>query len=182
MDLLIGAVKELSGDHHDFVLVIAGEGSKAYEGKLRDMVRDSGLSGRTVFAGFVNGAEKRALLADSDVFVLPSYQENFGMAIVEAMAAGLPVIVSHQVNIHHEISDAGAGLVSRLNSAGLVLALRQLLDDDSFRRQMGEKARNLVEQRFRWRQIAPRMVALYKSMVGSRPDVPIPNPTPRTLL
>jgi len=171
LELVIEALKSLSGGRDDFVLVIAGEGSRAYEEKLRHMVQSSGLSNRVIFAGFVDGETKRALLSDADIFVLPSHQENFGMAIVEAMAAGLPVIVSDQVNIHHEIRDAGAGLVSRLDSAELVPAMKRLLDDDSLRRQMGELARNLVEERFRWPHIAPRLIELYQSTLTSRCDV-----------
>jgi len=171
LELVIEAVKSLSGDRDDFVLVIAGEGSKTYEEKLRHMVQTLGLPDRVIFVGFVDGEAKRALLRDADIFSLASHHENFGMAIVEAMAAGIPVIVSDQVNIHHEIADAGAGLVIRLDSAGLVPAMKRLLDDDSLRRQMGKRARNLVEERFRWRQIAPRLIALYQSVMRPRPDV-----------
>lgn len=168
LDLVIEAVKSLSGDRDDFVLVIAGEGDKAYEEKMRDMVRSFGLSGRTIFAGFVDGAEKRALLADSDVFVLPSYQENFGMAIVEAMAAGLPVVISEHVNIHREIAAVDAGIITSSISAQVAAGLKRLLDDVCLRATMGAQAKKLVEEKYHWCAIGPRLVDLYQSVVRWR--------------
>jgi len=167
LELLIEAVRSLSTSRGDFVLVIAGEGDKAYEEKMRDMVRSFGLSGRTIFAGFVDGAEKRALLADSDVFVLPSYQENFGMAVVEAMAAALPVVISEHVNIHCEIAAAGAGTVTSCDPSQIATHLRKLLDEEPLRQRIGRSAKCLVEENYRWHRIGPKVVQLYQSVLAS---------------
>lgn len=165
LELVIEVVESLSGGRADFVLVIAGEGSKAYEEKLRHMVQTSGLQDRVIFVGFVDGEAKRALLRDADIFILPSHQENFGMAIVEAMAAGLPVIISRHVNIHREIAAAGAGIVIAIDSAQVAAALQRLLDDNSLCDTMGKNAKELVEARFLWRTIGPKLVELYGTVL-----------------
>jgi len=165
LELLVVSLKSLSGERDDFVLVVAGEGKKGYEGRIRGLVRSSGLWERAVFTGFIDGSSKRALLRDSDIFVLPSYGENFGMAIAEAMAAGLPVVVSKSVNIYREIIDSEAGIATACQATEVCAALKQLLDDDGLRRQMGENARNLVEERFRWKTVAPKLIGLYRSIL-----------------
>ena len=67
--------------------------------------------GCATFTGMLLGEEKLAVLRDAQMFVLSSYSENFGIAVIEAMACGLPVVISDQVNIWREVDAAGAGLV-----------------------------------------------------------------------
>ena len=109
---------------------------------------DSGI----IWAGFLQGEAKNALLADADVFVLPSYSENFGVAVVEAMGAGIPVVVSDQVGIHREVSGAEAGLVVQCLTEQLETALTRLIADHQIRTKMGRNARELA------RQFAPEIV------------------------
>jgi len=165
LEPLLESMKSLGGQRSDFVFVIAGHGPREYEQKIRKAVRNSRLADRTIFTGFVDGAEKAALLKDADLFVLPSYHENFGMAIVEAMAAGLPVVISSHVKIHGEIAEAEAGLVVPSQTPAISHSIAALLDDDAFRLRMGENAARLVVERFRWRTIAPRVVDLYQSLL-----------------
>ena len=80
---------------------------------------------RVTFAGMLRGAYKNAAFQMAEIFVLPSYSENFGIAIVEAMAQGLPVVVSDRVNIWREIDDAAAGLVIRCDAAELTSSFVQ---------------------------------------------------------
>ncbi len=86
------------------------------------------------------------MLADADVFVLPSYSENFGVAVVEAMGAGIPVIVSDQVGIHREISGAQAGLVVQCLPEQLETALTKMIADRQIRTKMGRNACELACQ------------------------------------
>ena len=165
LELLIEAVNSLRSVRDDFALVIGGSGEKHYEEKIRNLVRDSGFKEQTVFTGFINGSAKRALLRDSDIFVLPSYDENFGMAIAEAMAAGLPVVVSNNVNIYREIDSSGAGIVTTCDAKEFATAINRILDDDSLRDKMGKNARKLVEEKFRWKTIASEVIQLYQSIL-----------------
>ena len=88
-DLLIKALKQLVTQNNDCHLIIAGSGETEYVNYLKNLVQSLGLTSRTSFAGFVSGQDKELLLQGSDIFVLPSFTENFGVAIAEAMAAGL---------------------------------------------------------------------------------------------
>ena len=101
----------------------------------------------------------------SEIFVLPSYSENFGIAIVEAMAQGLPVVVSDRVNIWREIDDAAAGLVIRCDAAELTRALSRLLDDSELRASMGKGGRRLVERSFTWPIATEQMINLYERIL-----------------
>lgn len=162
LDLLIPALASLRRD--DFVLVIAGLGSPDYERQVRDMVRDRGLASRTIFTGFVQGEDKYAVLADADIFVLPSRDENFGLAVAEAMAAGLPVIISDQVAFHLEVETAQAGILVPCTVTGVAEGLRRLLDDAPLRCQMGGNGRRLVQERYSWERVTNDLVSLYRSL------------------
>ena len=83
----------------DAALVIAGDGDAALTESLRRSCRSLGIEKSVYWPGFLSGPAKAAALADADVFVLPSYSENFGIAVIEAMALGVPVIVTDQVGV-----------------------------------------------------------------------------------
>lgn len=167
LDLLLPALAALR--QNDFVLVIAGSGSPEEERQVRHWVEVSGLGGRTLWAGFVEGEEKAALLADADLFVLASRDENFGLAAGEALAAGLPVVISDQVSFHSDVVRARAGLVVPCQVEPLAQAIETLLDDAGLRRQMGERGRRLMRERYSWEQVTRELVALYAAVRASEP-------------
>jgi glycosyltransferase involved in cell wall biosynthesis len=105
------------------------------------------------------------------MFVLPSYTENFGIAIAEAMAAGLPVIISNKVNIWREIIDAHAGLVVDCDADELAQAISTLLDNDELRHDLGEAGRQLVAEKFTWPSVAARMTAVYRDVIARSPKL-----------
>lgn len=165
LDLLIPALASLRSRYKDFVFVVAGSGDKSFEHKVKSWVREHGLSDITIFTGFVTGAGKLSVLRDADIFVLSSYDENFGLAVTEAMASRLPVVVSDQVHIHKEINSYEAGIVTRLNHMEIAEGIETLLKDDSLRKEMGENGRRLVREKFSWEKIGARLVGLYKSIL-----------------
>ena len=116
----------------------------------------------------VGPEDKWPLLSVADVFVLPSHHENFGVAVVEAMASGTPVVVSDRVGIHREISAARAGLVTRLEPAELSRAIGRLLDDPGAREQMGRAGEALATQKYSWERAASDVGRLYEEIVGQR--------------
>ena len=137
---------------------------------MREWLRVEGALANVTFAGMLTGENKAAALNGADIFVLPSYSENFGHAVVEAMAAGLPVIISNKVNIWREIADAGAGRVIDCDWQVLCTELMSLLDDDSARALMAAKGRALVEERFTWEVAGRKLVAMYRNILdGGRP-------------
>jgi glycosyltransferase involved in cell wall biosynthesis len=160
-DVLLPALRELSARRNDFVFVVGGAGEPGYGKRLESQVRALGLESITVFLGAVYGAEKWALLRAADLFVLPSYQENFGIAAVEALAAGVPVVLSDRVNVCREVEQASAGLVIPPEPVALADALEALLADPQRSRQMGARGAALARERFSWPSVVQATVEMY---------------------
>lgn len=160
---LITAFQELNDT--GVSLVIVGEGESSYTQRLRHMVRSGSGSDRIYFTGQKTGADKLAAIVDSDLFVLPSAQENFGIAVAEAMACGVPVLISDQVNIHGEISKAGAGEVFPLTNRALVNTLRRWVNDPARRLRARENARDFARQ-YDWRRMVVRLSKIYERITG----------------
>ena len=166
-DLLIESLHTLKARNHDFHLILAGSGEANYLTYLQNLVSSLGLSSQTSFAGFVTGEDKNIVLQGSDIFVLPSFAENFGVAIAEAMAVGLPVIITPDIQISPEIKAANAGLVVKDEKEILANAIAQLLASPQQRQTLGENAKNLVKQRYSWRAIATNLSDVYLSIIES---------------
>jgi glycosyltransferase involved in cell wall biosynthesis len=133
------------------MLVIAGPGlDSPYGGKIQKTVMASScLSSSVAFTGMLTGDAKWGAFYGADAFILPSHQENFGMALVEAMACGKPVLISNKVNIWQEVADAQGGLVAEDTVLGTVVLLsRWMTLQPEQRRLMGERARQCYEERF----------------------------------
>ncbi len=169
LNLLIAALGELARSRKDFTFVVAGSGHRAYEAEVAWLVKKHGLWDRTIFLGLVLGEAKWSLLHEAHVFVLPSYQENFGLAVVEAMAAGVPVVISNRVNIFREVNQAGAGLVTDHDPAEIAAAVEQLLVDDDLRGQMGHCGALLVRERFNWEKATKDLLQVYEHMLKGEP-------------
>lgn len=118
---------------------------------------------RVIFTGYLKGDERLGALAASDIFALPATGEGQPMAALEAMAAELPVILSPGCNMD-EVARAGAGFVVEPTVAAFSEKLTLLLNDRALRREMGQRARQLVEERFAWDGIAERLEGLYRSL------------------
>ena len=146
LDLLLPAFARIRSRHPDAVLIIAGEGEPAFVARLKQSCHEQGLDAGVRWAGFVQGEEKRTVLAGADLFILPSYSENFGVAVVEALGAGLPVLISDQVGVHREVAAANAGLVVECEVDQIESALVRMLEDPTLRARMSSNAVDLAKQ------------------------------------
>ncbi|MBX2977528.1 MAG: glycosyltransferase [Ignavibacteriaceae bacterium] len=139
VDLLICAYKELL-EHNAQIpdLVVAGPKNTDYAKK---MVQLASNCEKIHFPGMLQGDQKWGAIYGAEAFILPSHQENFGIAVVEALACGVPVLISDQVNIWKEIKDGGAGLVEKDTLEGILSLLEKWLTTDSNTRKiMAERA------------------------------------------
>ena len=146
-------------------LVIAGPGVETSFGSdLKKMVYENDmLNKHVIFTGMQKGHEKWTLFYNCEVFVLPSHQENFGIAVAEAMACHVPVLISNQVNIWREISNRGGGLVANDDLKGTVELLskwQKLLPTE--KQIIGEKARLCFESQF---SISPAAQKLHQTLL-----------------
>ncbi|AFY43933.1 glycosyltransferase [Nostoc sp. PCC 7107] len=164
-DLLIKALSHIANLKGDFHLILAGDGEPNYVNYLQQLVTSLNLSNCVTFAGFVANEQKNLLLQGADLFVLPSLSENFSIAAAEAMAAGLPVIVSSEVQIAPDIITANTGLVVEGEIEPLIKAILRLLDSPTFRQVLGENGRRLAIQNYSWDSIALSLANVYEALI-----------------
>lgn len=166
---LLRAWRGLGADGAEWCLMIAGNGLTAYEEELRTLVREFALERNVFFLGAVYGGDKAAALAAADIFVLPSFSEGFSMAILEAAAAGLPVLLTPECNFP-ELVTAGAGIEITTEAAGIEMGLKQMFKfSDGQRTEMGRQGMQLVQQSYTWPAIASQMTEVYQWLAGIGP-------------
>ncbi|MBO6784675.1 MAG: glycosyltransferase, partial [Alphaproteobacteria bacterium] len=152
LDILTRAFADMAEDAPDAHLVIAGPDG-GMRAKTEAWIDEYGLRDRTTFTGMVTGPDKLDLLTDADLFVLPSYSENFGISVIEASACGLPVAISDKVNLWHEIDTADAGWVTPAEPGPFREAMLAALSDLDAAREKGQRGRALVADTFDWSRI-----------------------------
>ncbi len=163
LDRLIPAMVRVPGAR----LLIVGNDEDGYTGKLCALARQHGVADRMEIVGHVSGYEKWKILRRADLFVLPSYSENFGIAVLEAMACGVPVIVTPEVGLAPIVSEVGAGLVVEGVPFKLGDAIAALVSDSDRRRLMGEAGRAIARDRFSWDAVASQMEAAYQTLIDA---------------
>lgn len=168
-DLLLQALSRLAQENYNFHLIVAGSGEPEYETELKNLAVSLGINHQISFVGFVLGVEKDLLLQGSDLFVLPSFSENFGVAIAEAMAAGLPVIITPGIQIASEVADAQAGLIVECELEPLAEAIKKLLNFPKLRYKLGENSKQLVKQTYSWEAIAHNLMSVYSAVINKQP-------------
>ncbi|MDB4907228.1 MAG: hypothetical protein JWO05_2012 [Gemmatimonadetes bacterium] len=168
LPLLLEAMRRLPSDLPEWRLTIAGRGEGSYGAEMQELARDLGLGERVTFCGAVEGEEKEKLLRRADVFVLPSQSESFGIAVAEAMAYSLPVIVSRDVALGREVESARAGLVVPREADALAAAIARLVRNPVEGGAMGGRGRALVEERFSWAAAASSLQTLYSGIARPR--------------
>lgn len=169
LDLLIPALETLLAEGLRFHFILAGANPQdpEYERKIQQQIQASLLSSHTTITGFVEGEVKAALLQEANLFVLPSYYENFGIAVAEAMVVGTPVVISDQVHIWQEVKGAEAGWVCGCDVASLTQTLREALRDAGEQKRRGVNARNYALEHYSWDAIAQTMIEAYQTITDT---------------
>jgi glycosyltransferase involved in cell wall biosynthesis len=164
LDRLINAMKLIPGVN----LVIVGNDEEGYRQELDQLAGRQSVSDRVIFTGPVYGKEKIAILRNAALFVLPSYSENFGIAVIEAMAVGCPVVVTPQVGLARTVEETGAWLVIEGEPEKLGNAVRNLLANPELLSKMGKEGRSAIVAGFTWDAIAEEMEKQYCSVTSRR--------------
>ncbi len=162
LDLLAKAFAGLSKKLDEAKLVIAGP-DDGYLSSLKKLTADLDISDKVLFTGPLYEREKLGAYVDADVYVLPSSYEIFGIAGLEAMACGIPVIVTDRCGIA-DVIDGQAGLVVPYHKEQLSNAILRVLGDDKIRSQFGEKAKILVREKFNWQKITNQLESIYRRL------------------
>lgn len=163
-ELLVPAFAQLRQAIPDLHLVIAGN-DDGYLPTVQKLIGAHGLSADCTVTGFLGSPQKFEALADAEVFVLPSYSENFANALFEAMACGTPSVISNQVNSWPEIAAAQAGVVVDTTIDELTTALHELLINSERRETLSKRAREFCRQNYDWSNIAGRLEFEYQSIL-----------------
>jgi glycosyltransferase involved in cell wall biosynthesis len=163
LDQLLLALSSVKVQHKEILLVIAGEEDEKYRYKsvLDSMIEKHNLQHYVFFAGLVQGAAKLALLNRADIFVMPSYGENFSFSVAEALACGVPVVTTTRTP-WRDIQDVSAGCYVAPEARALKDAIDELLSLSAEElREMGKRGKKLIDEKYDWSLVSKEFVKLY---------------------
>jgi glycosyltransferase involved in cell wall biosynthesis len=162
LDRLIEAMALVPGAK----LLIVGNDEDGYSGTLRALAASRGIADRLEIRGPVFGDEKQRLYRRSTLLALPSLSENFGNVVLEAIAAGCPVVVTPEVGAASIVREVGGGIVAEGDPRSLAHAIRSLLGDAPLRHSGVVRARERVLREYSWDAVAGRMMDAYGGVAG----------------
>ena len=160
LELLLRSFKSLAQPREDISLVVAGTDTNGYGKRMRHLAQKLGIEERVMFTGEVLGDQKKMWLGAADVFVLPSYQEGDSVAVKEALAAGIPVIISRACHLP-EVEEFEAGIVCDNTEESLRNSLGRLLGNSALREQMSDNARLLAASRYDVKEVVGKLGDIY---------------------
>jgi glycosyltransferase involved in cell wall biosynthesis len=161
IELLLKAWDKVEREMPDARLEIAGDGPAAY---VDDLQRKS--AGRAIFSGFLSGLAKQSALAAASVLVLPSLHENFGMVVIEAISAGVPVVISEHVQLRDFVADNDLGIVASDSADSLASAIVVALRDAVLRDRVRARGRELVDRNYSPTVIGKKLETMYLSVLS----------------
>jgi len=165
LELLLDAFKTIRAGHAGVILVIAGDGEAGYLRSLRDRATALGIENDIIWAGFLGGEQKTAAFRAATIFVLPSYSENFGIAAAEALAHGVPSVISNGVALAEDLEEAEAAIVVTCDATALATGICRLLDEPETRGRLAGNAQKLAREKYSSDAVGRALVALYHSAV-----------------
>ena len=163
-EMLVEAVAQLRHESPDIALLFVGQDDGGIAAAAAAVQRH-GLEDAVVYAGFLQGEDKAGAFAAARLFALPSLDENFGVAVVEAMAHGVPVVVTPEVAASVYVTASGGGMVVEGTVDALVDGMRRILAGD--RSGMGRAGREFVQQHLSWSAVLAQLDGFYRELVGS---------------
>ena len=167
LDILIKAFARISRENKDTHLLIVGNDEGDYRKKVEGWIRECGIPDKVTFTGELSGVDRLRAYSGSDIFVLPSYSENFGMTVVEAMACGLPIVISDKVGVYEEVREGKAGIVVKTDTDSVYRGIAELLGNASAMKTCAENGKKLAKELYDIEKVASSMMDLYKTTAKS---------------
>ncbi|MEO0241395.1 MAG: glycosyltransferase, partial [candidate division WOR-3 bacterium] len=155
----------ISKIYKDIYLLIAGPDNEGYGEKIKKLIKNYGIEDKVIFTGPLYGKEKISAFKNAEIFVLPSYSENFGLAVLEAMACGKPCVISNKVGIYKEVKKYNAGIIVETNSRSLYNGIQILLKDENLKRKISENAKKIVKNEYDIEKVAEKMIKVYEDIL-----------------
>ncbi len=167
LEMLIRAFSQLDDKiKSEWSLIIAGPGEQEYIASLKELINTCGLSDHIQWKGEVYGDERKRLFLEADLFVLPTFSENFGIVVAEALASGIPVITTKGAP-WEDLEKYGCGWWSAIGEEYIRSALEEALSmSDQELTERGLKGRKLIEEKYSIRKVAAQMITLYRWVLG----------------
>jgi len=167
LDILAKAFQLILKQRDDIQLLIVGPDSNGYKEEIVKILKAENAIVNVTFTGMLRGDDKLAALSRADIFVLPSYSEGFSISILEAMACGLPVVVTKECNFP-EVEEIGAGKVIDPDAGQLSEALIELLENQELCKEMGKRGKRLIQQKYTWDKVADKMIIAYEEILAGQ--------------
>jgi glycosyltransferase involved in cell wall biosynthesis len=167
LELLLGAFSEILPRFPNVLLVIAGDGERPYVNSLKQRAAELRIADNLLWTGFLDLPRKLAAFAVAKAFVLPSFSENFGIAAVEALAAGVPSILTPGVAISKEVAEAEAGLIAQADVNSLASAIARLLSDEQLATKISRNAQRLSREHYSIQAMGKALAGLYHKIVNT---------------
>lgn len=169
LDIVIKAMQRVIAERPDVRLAIVGPSDPpSYGTKIDEWIRESGIEAQTVLTGLAGRELRLKIFADSDIYVLASHAENFGFSMFEAMASGLPVVVSETLNYAPAILEGGAGFAVPRSPDKFANAILELLGDPKLGRRMGACGKVLA-RKYSWEEAGAKTARALESVVRKEP-------------
>ncbi|ELS02165.1 glycosyltransferase [Xenococcus sp. PCC 7305] len=165
LDYLISALGKLT--HKSFIFVLAGNGDPGYEIEVENLLHQHNISACTHRVGFVQGEYKNLLLQGADIFALTSHSENFGVAVIEALAAGIPALITPGVALASILEQEQIGYVTNLNSDAIASSFEYCLNNLPELKEKGDRAKKFILENYTWNSIALKLVDTYQGVINS---------------
>ncbi|MGI0482231.1 glycosyltransferase [Geminocystis sp. CENA526] len=163
LDLLVTALSQVN---QNFCFVIAGSGNEYYEQKIKELIQQNKMLEKVIWTGFVEGELKDILLQGSDLFALTSYSENFGIAVLEALAVGLPVIVTEGVALSSIVAENDLGFVTNLDINSIASTIENILKNPQELKEKSDRSKEFIFNNYTWDKIACNLISIYQQIIN----------------
>ena len=164
-DILLSAFSIIAEKQQELLLVISGNNYNPYAKELMKLIDEKGITHKVIFTGEVAGDIKWALYKNAFMFILPSYSENFGMSVVEAMASGCPVVISDKVGIYKDLVEYQAGIIVTTNVQSIITGIIKIYENEKLRKQISINALNMVKNKYDINKVSEQVIRMYERVV-----------------